>query len=257
MRKSNAWFIATLVVCLIGVLAGAALAQTSTTKTQKFEVISVVGNQLVVRLPDGTKEFTVPEDFRFTVDGKQLSVHELKPGMAGEATTTTITTVKPVSVTEVRNAKIMQANGNSVVVRSADGKFKLFTQEDATKYKISIIRDGKPIEFQQMHAGDVVTATFVTQKDQVLTEQQVNASLAQAAPAAPAAKPAAAPAAPAPKPAASPAPAPAPPAAAPAPAPAPKTLPKTASELPLIGLLGLALLAIGAALTFVRRRRTT
>jgi hypothetical protein len=34
---------------------------------------------------------TVPEDFRFNVDGKMLSVRELKPGKAGTATITTKT----------------------------------------------------------------------------------------------------------------------------------------------------------------------
>ena len=38
---------------------------------------------------------TVADDFRFNVDGKMLSVHELKPGMSGTATITTKTTVTP------------------------------------------------------------------------------------------------------------------------------------------------------------------
>ena len=238
--------------CAIVSLAGVASAQTTatSTRTQPFEVISVVGNQLVVRGPDGTKELTVPEDFRFTVDGKQLSVHDLKVGMKGEATTTTITTTKKVYVTEERNAKVMQANGNSVILRAQDGTFKLFTQEDANKYKISITRGGKPIEFQQLRANDLVTATMVTSRDEVLTEQQVNARLAQA----PAPMAAAAPAS---KPMNSPAPAMSPaPAAAPASAAAPeRKLPKTASQLPLVGVIGFALLAAGAAMTLARRRR--
>jgi cell division septal protein FtsQ len=42
-------------------LSGIASAQTTTsTDTKKFEVISVEGNQLVVRLPEGTREITVP-----------------------------------------------------------------------------------------------------------------------------------------------------------------------------------------------------
>ena len=53
------------------------------------------GNRLVVRLPEGTRELTVPDDFRFNVDGKMLSVQELKPGMAGTATITTKTTRFP------------------------------------------------------------------------------------------------------------------------------------------------------------------
>ena len=71
------------------------------------------GGQLVVRLPEGTRELTVPDDFRFTVDGKQLALAELKPGMKGTATITTRTTVTPVTVTEVKNGTVMQATGAS------------------------------------------------------------------------------------------------------------------------------------------------
>jgi hypothetical protein len=45
---------------------------------RNFEVISVDGNKLVVRDERGTQELTVPDDFRFTVDGKKMSVSELK-----------------------------------------------------------------------------------------------------------------------------------------------------------------------------------
>ena len=39
---------------------------------RNFEVISVDGNKLVVRDQKGTQQYTVPDDFRFTVDGKKL-----------------------------------------------------------------------------------------------------------------------------------------------------------------------------------------
>jgi len=247
-----------MAVGAIGLLSTSAAAQTTSTTSapRKFEVISVVGNQLVVRGPDGTKEYTVPEDFRFNVDGKSLSVHDLKPGMTGTATTTTLTTSKTVQVVEERNVKVMQAFGNSVILRSADGKFKLFTQEDADKYKVKITVGGKPIEFQQLRANDILSATFVTEKVVTMTEQQVNASLAKNPPpaaAAPAPKPAAA----TPPKAAEPVAKPAAPASAPAATgPAPKkTLPKTASQLPLLGLTGGVLLLIGVSLTIARRRR--
>ena len=173
-------------------------------------------------------------------------MHELKAGMKGESTLTTITTVKTVYVTEERSAKVMQANGNSVILRSQDGKFKLFTQEDANKYKIQITRTAGH-QFQQLRANDLVTATFVTPKEEVLTEQQVNARLAAAPAAATMAAPPPAAAKTAPAPAAAP-----PPAAAAE--PAPKTLPKTASPLPLVGLVGGLLVAMGASLTLIRRR---
>jgi len=193
----------------------------------------------------------VPAGFMFTVDGKQLGVSELKAGMTGTAVVTTTTTQRPVVVTEVRNVKIMQANGNSVIVRAADGTFKLFTAEDAAKYKLKIVRNGKEIELQQVKSGDTITATIVSEKPGVpLTEQQVNARLTSSGQAPMAPAPAAA--APAPRPAASPAASPAP-MASPAPAAAPKTLPKTASQLPLLALIGFAALSLGAALTIRRR----
>src|SRR6185503_18529293 len=118
------------VVCLP---AAVSLAQTSTTtETKKFQVIAVDGNQLVVRLPEGTRELTVPADFRFTVDGKSLSVNELKPGMSGTATITTKTTAVPVTVTEVKSGKVRRAMGGSIIVETG-GELKMFTQSDIDK----------------------------------------------------------------------------------------------------------------------------
>lgn len=266
-----------MAIALFGAIAlwsAAAAAQSSTvqsssTQTRQFEVLSVVGNQVVIRNPDGTREYTVPEDFRFNVDGKQLSVHDLKVGMKGTATTTTLTTVRTVYVTETRNVRVLKANGNSIVFRANDGTWKLFTQEDIDKYHVQIIRNGKPAEFQQLKDQDSISATFIAPKQETLTEQQVvarlenPASAAVVTAAAPAAKTAAATSAAATKSATTMA-ASAPAKVTPAPAgssstaepAAPKKLPKTASSLPLIGLLGMALLALGSAMTFVRRRRT-
>ena len=102
---------AAMAVCFTAVTS---TAQTTTTSTQtkKFEVIAVNGNDLVVKLPEGTREIKVPDDFRFTVDGQQLAARDLKPGMKGTATITTKTTVTPVVVTEVKNGEVMQASGS-------------------------------------------------------------------------------------------------------------------------------------------------
>src|SRR6476660_6083310 len=93
---------AAMAVCFAAVTS---TAQTTTTSTQTktFEVIAVNGNDLVVKLPEGTREIQVPDDFRFIVDGQQLAARDLKPGMKGTATITTKTTVTPVVVTEVKN----------------------------------------------------------------------------------------------------------------------------------------------------------
>ena len=232
---------------LLCLTAAVTLAQTTTSsETEKFQIIAVDGNHLVVKLPEGTRELTVPADFQFNIDGKMLSVNELTPGMTGTATITTKTTTVPVTVTEVKNGTVMQAMGTSIIVRTDDG-MKMFSQSDIDKRGVKIMREGKPAQISDFRANDRLTATIITTKPpRVLTEKEVQATLAgsNAGAGAPAA-------------AATPAPATAPPQTAAATSgAAPKRLPKTASLLPVLQLVGLASLSAGLGLT-VRRRRAT
>jgi len=243
---------AAMAVCFTAVTS---TAQTTTTSTQtkKFEVIAVNGNDLVVKLPEGTREIQVADDFRFTVDGQQLAARDLKPGMKGTATITTKTTVIPVTVTEVKNGEVIQASGSSLLVRTEQG-FKNFTEGDVEKRGIKIMKDGAPAQFSDFHSGDRLTATIVTSHPpKVLTQQQVDATLAKAAPAsgagaagtggagAPAASRSTSGAAPAPAAAGSG-----------SGAPAAKKLPKTGSAWPMLALASIFSIAMGLVLT-VRR----
>ena len=153
-----------------------ALAQTttSTTETKTFEVLAVDGNVLVVNLPEGTREITVPAGFRFTVNGQPMSVQQLKPGMKGTATITTKTTVTPVTVTEVKSGTVMQSSGSSIIVRTDEG-VKMFTQADADKRGVKIMRDGQPAQITDLRQGDQLTATIITSKPpRVMTEKEVH-----------------------------------------------------------------------------------
>lgn len=229
---SRVVLVALAIVCLA---AGVASTQTTTisTEAKSFEVIAVNGNHIVVKLPEGTKELTVPADFRFTVNGQPLAASELKPGMTGTATITTTTKVTPVTVTEVKNGTVMQRSGGSIIVRTDEG-FKMFTQGDVDKRGVTIVRDGKPVTISELHTNDQLTATIVTSlPPTVMTEKEVQLKThTKASAAAPAA-------------ASEPAPAGA----------APATLPKTASPLPLLGLMGMVSLLSGMGLTAWRRVR--
>ncbi len=246
-------------------MSGLGHAQQSTTSsstTGSFEIISVEGNQLVVRGAAGTNEYTVPADFRFMVDGKALSVAQLHAGMKGTATVTTTTTVKPVYVTQIKHGKVLSRVARTVVVEGDDGKSRSFTQTQIDDRGVRIFRDGKPLKIMNLNAGDELTATIVTTAPPlVLTKKQVEATLA-AEPPAPAVAPEPQAAAPAPaaaaQSAAAPAAQPAEPAAASAPQPAApavassETPPESRSHL-WMWMLGLV--AVIVALFLIGRNR--
>jgi hypothetical protein len=272
MRKGISQLVlAAVALSTLSAANGSAQTSSTTSDTKKFEVIAVQGNQLVVKLPEGTREITVPDGFKFTVNGQSMSVGELKPGMSGTATITTTTTVTPVTVTEVKNGTIEQVTGNGILVRTDQG-YKNFTEADVKKRNVKLFKDGQPVSLTDFHRGDHLSATIVTEKPpQVMTERQVQAKLASSgatpsasgggasAPAA-APRPAAPPRASASGTAAPARPVPSEPTgtgAAATPKSERKSLPKTASLLPLLGLVGAGSGTIGALLTSRRRRRST
>jgi len=86
-----------------------AQVQTQTTKTsgattrqvtnESGEVVAVEGNDLFVKMSDGTlRDFpNIPASATVDVDGKQLSVSQLQPGMKLQRATVTATTPQVVT----------------------------------------------------------------------------------------------------------------------------------------------------------------
>ena len=230
-------FTSGLVVAALVMTAGIAVAQETTVEVKRGKVLAVHGNELIFRGPEGVKSVHVPDDFRFDMDGKQLSIHQLKPGMRLSAVITTTTRPVEMTTTEVRSGEVVHTQGGAVILRKDNGELVKFTTKTIKESGAVVTKDGKPIDLTTLRAGSRLTATFVTkQPPTMVTEQELKVFAANPPPPAPRPKP---------KPAR----------VAQVREPQPKTLPKTAGPLPLVGLGGLAMLAIGLGLTAARRVR--
>ncbi len=205
-------------------------------------VVSVNGNDLVVKMEDGSiRHFAnVSESARATVDGQQLGIHDLKPGMHLQKTITTTTVPKVITTTKTVTGKVWHVNPPlSVILTMEDGKNEEFKIPKGQKFTVN----GQQTDAFGLKKGMIVNATKVVEEPITVVQQQ--AKLTGSMPPPP------------PAPAADqpiliavvevPAPAPAPAEAAPA------ALPKTGSELPLTGLLGFLSLAGSAGMRLFRK----
>jgi len=228
-----------------GLLAGGALcvafslpaaAQVQSTQTeahgtpthevtvQRGEIVAVEGNDVVIKMEDGTlRHFAnVPESTTVTVDGKQLNVHQIKPGMKIEKQTITTTTPKMVTTVETVTGTVWHVSPpNSVVLTLENGKNQSFKIPKGQKFMV----DGQETDAWGLKKGMKVAATKIVEEPITVAEheQQVTGSMPPPPPPPPADAPILVAVAAPPPPVAS-----APPA----------ELPKTGSVLPLIGFLG-------------------
>jgi len=220
-----------IALCLVSLaLAPAALAQTSATSTTETttvshqvkggEVLAVYGNKVVLKELDGVNEYTLPDGFKFQLEGRSVGVEEITPGMKVGALITDKVVTRQVRLTEVRSATVMQIAPGGIVVKNQKGELKSIDFKDAAGNDIHFVRDGKEVSLRNVKKGERLSGTFVT----TLPPQQISERSAVAGAVRP--------------------PPPEPVAVAAAPA---RKLPKTASPLPLVGLL--AALSAGIALT--------
>ena len=210
------------------------------TAVKSGTVVYVSGNDLLVKLSDGEVEhFVVPDSATFTVDGKQMTLRELKPGTHLTQTITTKTT--PTLVTTVRtiDGKVWHVNPPTYVILTLpDGTNKEYR---VPKDQIFNVNGAQDTVFQ-LKKGMTVSATVV--KEEPVTYVSENKTVTGVTPKAHAKVTPQVPETvevllvessnPAPQPTQT--------AAA---EPAPQALPKTGSEWPLVGLLGLASLGVG------------
>jgi len=242
-------------LCLTLTLSGNAQVQTETTTSsghpskqvtvEHATVVTVSGNDLVVKMADGTiRHFpNVPDSARVTVDGQQLGIHDLKPGMTLQRTITTTTTPKIITTTKSVTGTVWYVQPpNSVILTMDDGKNQEFKIPKGQKFNVN----GQMTDAWGLKKGMKVSATQVVEQPETVVAR--NAKLTGQMP---------------PPPQPPPADVPilvvvAVPEAPPAPATtvaeaAPASLPKTGSELPLLGLLGALSLLSALGLRLIRK----
>ncbi len=219
-------------------------ASTKTIKVERGTVVFVSGNSCVIKAEDGTlRHFdNVPESTTVTVDGKQLNIHQLQPGMIVERQT--ITTTSPKMITTIKTVKgtVWYVNPpNSVILTMENGKNQSFKIPKGQKFMVN----GQETDAFGLKKGMQVDAQQVTESPATVIAQEVKRTGIMPPPP------------PAPKPdipilvlvVEQPAPVET---AAAAPEPAPTKLPKTASNLPLIGLLGMLFCGLSLAIMAIR-----
>jgi len=239
------------IVCIAFAVSMSAQVQTTTTTTahpssvtttvERAEVVSVQGNDLVVKMEDGSLRHiaNVPASARATVDGKQIGIADVKPGMKLQKTITTTTTPKTITTVQTVTGKVWHVNPPNVVILTLeDNTNQQFKIPKGQKFKVN----GEMVDAFGLRKGMKIDATKIVEEPVVEQGQAVHVSgtLPPDAPIMVAVgKPTPTPAAGTTESAAANAPA--------------ASLPKTAGWLPLIGLLGGLMITSGFLLRAVRK----
>ena len=224
---------------------------TTEVKVDRGTVVLVDGNDLVVKAEDGhlVHFANVPETARATVDGQELGIHDLKPGMMLERTITTTTTPQMITTVKHVTGTVWSVNPpSSVILTLEDGSNQAFKIPDGQQFNI----DGQMTDAWGLRKGMKISATKVAEEPETVVAQQKAVTGTMPDTDLPAdlpilvvlVVPIDAPAS-----ASDSVPAPVQTAAG-----ASDALPKTASHLPLIGMLGILALLSGVALRTVRVR---
>jgi hypothetical protein len=244
------------ILCLALSIPAAAQVQTQKTEAsgetarsvevQRGEIIYVNGNSVVVKMEDGElKHFdNVPDSVTITVDGRQLNVHQLKAGMKVERQTITSSTPRVITTVETVTGKVFHVQApNSVILTLENGENQRFKIPQGQKFTIN----GQETDAFGLKKGMTVSAQRVTEVPETVVAQEVKRTGKMP-------PPPPQPQADVPILVASAPPAPAAPVETAAAAePAPEKLPKTASDLPLVGILGVFLCAISLMGMAIRR----
>ncbi|HEV2396703.1 MAG TPA: hypothetical protein VGS27_07170 [Candidatus Sulfotelmatobacter sp.] len=217
--------------------------EVQTTHVKNAEVVHVSGHEVVVELENGKLELlNLGEDFKFQVDGRDLTVHELTPGTKLSQEIHTVTTPQEVTTLRTVNGKVWSVHGPHLILSFPGGVNKAYTVPDGIVFHIN----GEEKTVFDLRKGMDISATVLTvepvhsvsthtvvsgqtpPRPEVTFEGPMLIEPTRESPALTAAVE----------------------------EPAPQELPKTASLVPLAGMLGFLSLVLGTGLRMIRRSTT-
>src|SRR5215831_2053938 len=136
---------------------------TQEVKVERSEVVMVTGNDLIVKMDDGTIRHiaNVPESARVDVDGQQLGIHDLKPGMKLQRTITTTTTPQVITTVKTVTGKVWHVSPpNSVILTLDDGTNQQFKIPKGQKFTV----DGQEMDAFGLKKGMKISATKIVEE---------------------------------------------------------------------------------------------
>jgi len=137
------------------------VADKTTTEKVSGTVLQAEGNTLAVRMSTGeVKEFVVPESRKFIIDGKELSVHDLKVGTKLRATVTTTTTPITERTTTVGSGAVWFVSGNNVIITLPNGENRNFKVEDHFRFNIG----GEKATVHDLRKGMTISAEKIVEE---------------------------------------------------------------------------------------------
>ena len=244
---------ALFVFCALAAVANGQVQTTTNTTSaepthdvtvERGEVVHVSGNDLVVKMEDGSlRDFhNIPESAKVTVDGRELGIHDLKPGMKLQRTLTTTTTPQTITTDQKVTGKVFHVSPpTTLILTLEDGTNQSFTIPKGQTFNI----DGQELDAFHLKKGMRVTATKVVEEPMTVVQhkQELTGSMPPPPPV-PAADTPILIAVIAPMPKLAPAPV--------TQAATAEQLPKTGSSLPLVGLVGILCLLCGLVAKITR-----
>jgi len=150
------------------------------TETLHGTVVAVEGNHLAVRLANGElRTFDPPQSRRFVVDGKELTVSQLKPGTKLTATVTT--TTKPVTdrTTTIGSGKVFFVSGNNVIVTLPNNENRIYKVTESYRFNV----DGRPASVHDLKRGMVISAERIVEepRSEIVSDTKVTGEASRSA----------------------------------------------------------------------------